>query len=75
MAKILTRVYHRDEAGLIEIGSSGGLTEDQHLDDRTVHGFRPVTQGVSSLAGWPDPAVEWFGYDRDSACAIGFPRG
>jgi len=73
--KTLTRVYHRNEPGLIEVEHDPRLSEEQYLDERTVHGYRPVSQGTDTLTGWPDNKVEWYGYDKDGAGpAIGFPR-
>lgn len=69
----MKRIYHRDEQGFITIESAGTWSKRAYLESRITHGHELVSQGVDDLMGWPDTKVEWYGWTRDSASAVGFP--
>lgn len=71
----MRRLYYRDEQWLIHTNFIDGWTRETYLDSpvNQIDGQRMVSQGVEHLHGWPDEAVEWYGWTKDSAIAVGFP--
>lgn len=69
----MRRLYYRDEQWLIYTRDAEGMTRELLLEATRCHDERMVSQGVEHLHGWGDDAVEWYGWTKDSAVAVGFP--
>lgn len=69
----MRRLYYRDEQWLIYTRDAEGMTRELLLEATRCHDERMVSQGVEHLHGWGDDAVEWYGWTKDSAIAVGFP--